>query len=358
MSTNSEMRDDRIGHASDVEKYASIVSSKMMLELKTVLDKMIDNIASADDLSKDRLTSLMSDVQRVYDEGIAGIKVSLEQEMAAQASYEAEKAYKDLSSGAPASTNLSMASDSLVWTAIMETPVDRGYIFDEILKNFEANTLGRITAAIRQSVIEGDSIQTLVEKLRGTYGKGGILETERDEQGRIVTIIPSANGEFVSIYKSIDRIARTAVLHVMNTAAAVTYHSNAEVLEGITSLATLDEVTCEECGALDGTVWPIGDSHPVPPYHYNCRCTISPVVKSWRDLGYSDDELTDAEKEALDGQPSGKISYEEWLGKQSVEKQNDALGPGRAELFRSGMALEDMSDKGRRLTLEELRAKK
>lgn len=70
---------------------------------------------------------------------------------------------------------------------------------------------------------------------------------------------------------------------------------------------------------------------------HNCRCVLVLQVKGH--------ENADSPR------------YEDWLGRQSEERQNDILGVGRAEIFRSGATLSDMSDAGGLLTLAQLREK-
>ena len=134
-----------------------------------------------------------------------------------------------------------------------------------------------------------------------------------------------------------EAMARTVTMHTYNTANAEVYRENADLLSSVKWCATLDMDTCEDCAALDGQEWPLDEDHPEPPYHPNCRCVLTPQVK-----GY---EEADSPR------------YEDWLASQSEERQNDILGKGRAEIFRSGEKLSDMSDGGRMLTLSELKAK-
>jgi SPP1 gp7 family putative phage head morphogenesis protein len=360
MATNDELASARIKHALEVTRFANSVAGKALAEMNATIERMIVRIELEKDTDPTRMTALLDDVKRVYLEGVAKLRGTLEADLKAQAAYEAEYASAQLS-GITVGANPIMASEALVWSAVMETPMDRGYIYDEILKGFEEGTAGKITAAIRQSVIEGDSIQALVEKLRGSYGVGGILETEIGPHGKIYTLVPNASGEMVGVYKAAESIARTAVMHIMNTAASVTYEANADMLSGVGWSATLDEVTCIECGDLDGEVWDMFDDHPVPPAHRNCRCALVPIAKGWEDmadaLGMTMEDFTEAEKKALDGAPPRRQSYEEWLGGQPKDVQDEALGSGRAELFRAGTKLDDMTDKGRTLTLEELKKK-
>jgi len=44
-------------------------------------------------------------------------------------------------------------------------------------------------------------------------------------------------------------------------------------------VATNDERTCEECRNMDGKIFDIDDVKTLPPLHFGCRCTITPIVE-------------------------------------------------------------------------------
>ena len=54
------------------------------------------------------------------------------------------------------------------------------------------------------------------------------------------------------------------------------YEENADVLDGWMWLSARGTRTCAACWALDGTVFPV--TKPMPA-HFNCRCTLVPLVK-------------------------------------------------------------------------------
>ncbi|MNP87571.1 hypothetical protein D3C76_1885700 [compost metagenome] len=61
----------------------------------------------------------------------------------------------------------------------------------------------------------------------------------------------------------------------------------------------------------------------------------------------------------MDGQVPQSTTYADWLRRQPASRQDEILGPARARLMREGgLKLEAFySDKGRLLTLEELRSR-
>ena len=150
-------------------------------------------------------------------------------------------------------------------------------------------------------------------------------------------------------------------------------------------MATLDSRTSLRCASLDGQVFPIGTG-PRPPQHPNCRSTITPVTKSWRELakpgalkrgrgadnldalferrlkgkGFTPDQIAGikrATRASMTGQVPGKLTYARWLRRQPAAFQDDVLGPTRAALFRDGTLTLDrfVDDRtGRAFTLADL----
>ena len=83
------------------------------------------------------------------------------------------------------------------------------------------------------------------------------------------------------------------------------------------------------------------------------------VMKSNEELGIPLPEIimTNGHRATLDGSAPAKMSYSEWIEKQSAERQIEILGPTRAKLMRDGkLSLADLySRKGQYYTIEELR---
>jgi hypothetical protein len=70
-------------------------------------------------------------------------------------------------------------------------------------------------------------------------------------------------------------------------------------------------------------------------------------------------EIPQTTRASMDGQVPAKQTFEAWLKKQPVARQDTVLGQGKADLWRSGkIGFRDLLDQsGRPLTTEELRAK-
>lgn len=132
-----------------------------------------------------------------------------------------------------------------------------------------------------------------------------------------------------------ETLVRTATNHVSTQAREITYAENDEVIKGVQFLATLDSRTSDICQSLDGEVFKPTEG-PRPPMHHQCRSTTVPVLKSWKELGIPLKEASVSTRASMNGQVASSVKYPEWLKKQSIAVQNEALGVRRATLFRQG----------------------
>ncbi len=102
---------------------------------------------------------------------------------------------------------------------------------------------------------------------------------------------------------------------------------------------------CPICAALDGKFWELGTFDLYCPAHPRCRCILTPVTKSWRELGFDVDELPPGTRASMNGQVPSTMKYSEWFGTQSAIFQRNWLGNKRYELWKNGkLEFEDFLD--------------
>lgn len=133
-----------------------------------------------------------------------------------------------------------------------------------------------------------------------------------------------------------ERIVRSEYVRVGNQAALLTYQQNARLLAGVRWISTLDRSTCLRCAALDGKVWkdPNKAKIPVVDTHASCRCTLSPVVKSSKELGLT--RVGPSTRASVNGQVPATTTYPEWFARQPATFQREVLGPTRYALYSQG----------------------
>jgi len=215
---------------------------------------------------------------------------------------------------------------------------------------------------MREGVVQGESIQDLVRRIRG-----------RREHGFKDGLI-SHNS---SASRRAQALARTSVLAVANAARMETFIQNDNVVKGVSWLSTLDTRTSDICKALDGQAWTLkgrrlpGTTAPwrgPPPAHWNCRSTIVSVLKPWSDLitdpeikkkmlrAEARNDLPKGWRAAMDGKVSGDLKYGDWLRKQSKATQIEVLGPKKWKLWDAGkLKMTDLIDQSHQpFTLKDL----
>jgi SPP1 gp7 family putative phage head morphogenesis protein len=160
-------------------------------------------------------------------------------------------------------------------------------------------------------------------------------------------------------------LVHSSVMSAANEARLATFRKNGKLIAGVRWLATLDGHTCPICAALDGQSWDLDGNKlkgtkvefQAPPIHWNDRCVLSPIPKSFRDLGIPIDEPTDeGERASSLGPVPGGTTFAEFFARLSPAQQDKQFGKTRAQMFRDGkITIRDLvSGTGRELTLEEL----
>ena len=142
-----------------------------------------------------------------------------------------------------------------------------GKNFSSRLWENRAKVAGIVEAELTISAIRGDSLDDTVDNV----------------MKKIEQTVPKSY---------VERLIRTESAY-MTTAAQIQSFKDLGC-DGVEFLATLDEVTCETCGPLDGmhfTFDDVKEGATVPPMHPNCRCCLSP----W----YDDKENEEEKKEKI-----------------------------------------------------------
>ena len=214
------------------------------------------------------------------------------------------------------------------------------------------DTLKRFQDNMRLGIAQGETNAQLIRRVRG--GK--------------------QNGEVVKGFMNITRhhaesLVRSATQAVSQASRQAVYSANDDIIKAEQWVSTIDLKTTVECSTRDGLTYTVNAHEPIDhslPWgagpgnlHWGCRSTSVPVLKSWRELGLDVDQLPTSTRASLDGQIAQDTSFSGWLSRQSVERQNENLGVGRAALWRDGkISFRDLVDgNGRELTLLELRAR-
>lgn len=301
----------------------------------------------------ERIDSLLASVRdinaRAYEALRSGLEVELRDLVAYEADYQLKLFESVIPKAVQAHVSFAAVSVEQVYAGAMSMPM-RGRLLREWASSIEADKLARIRDALRIGFVEGETIDQMVRRIRGTRARGysdGLIEIDR---------------------RNVQAVVRTATSHVAGFTRDRFIEANADLVAATVWVSTLDTRTTKEiCAPRDGKQYdpvthkPIGHSMPwgAGPgrAHWCCRSSSSVALKSWKSLGIDIDELPESVRSSMDGVVPESTTYLGWLKKQSAERQDDILGPTRGKLLRSGgLSVDRFYDqKGKWLTLDQMR---
>jgi len=205
------------------------------------------------------------------------------------------------------------ATPANLWTSVVERPMSAtGEILVPWIRRLTTSELLAVEGLLRRGYAENWSNRQITQALRGTRANR------------------FTDGLLIRMGRQNATIVRTAIQHVNSVARQRVWENNDDIIEGYKWVSTLDNRTSEQCRALDGKVFKIGQG-PLPPIHPNCRSTTVAQISS--DFDFLDKGATRA---AMGGPVSSSETYYEWLKSQSAEFQDSVIGPTRGALLRNG----------------------
>lgn len=182
-------------------------------------------------------------------------------------------------------------------------------------------------------------------------------------------VAPGEQGILKASAANARALVHSSVQAVANAARLASFQQNADLIECLVWLSTLDSHTCLLCAMRDLHEYSLDDQEPINhthewaggpgAIHFSCRCVLSTRTKSFKDLGIELDEPGDSTRPSDGGPVSSKMNFKDFLSSKDKAWRAEYLGPGRAEMYEAGkITLNDLMNlKGRKLTLEELQAK-
>ena len=346
-ATNDLVLDNTIIHTINLMRFEAGERKKIVRLLRD-LNTELSGILAQDDLtkfSKRRLQALERFSNALIDTTYREISDEMERDLQGVASAEGRAAVRGINS----SVGVDLATV---------------YVAPSTLKALAGNTL---IEGAPSSAWWARQIPTVQRRFMDTV-RMGIL------QGMPTPAIVRMVREQVFPWKrrNAEAIVRTSVQAVANNVRMETYKFNSSVVKGVRAVVTLDTRTSRLCMSRSGNAWDL-DGKPIkgtdtkipfpgpPPWHWNCRTTLTGVLKSWDELGSSKKikEISRSTRASMDGQVPADLNYEEWLRiKDKAEPgfAREVLGPGRYTLWKKGdLSLRDLVDQtGRELRLDEL----
>lgn len=282
-----------------------------------------------------RLESLENLVKRLASDASTTLSRHLRPRVRELGSDEVDWLVRTIREELKVDLNFELPAARTIFSAVTSTPF-AGNNLEQWFGTLEDSLSNRISQAIRQGIVEGDTVGQIVRRIRGSSS------------------LNFTDGIYEGTRRGAEAIVRSTINHTSNQARLELFKENSDVLSGLKYTATLDSRTSLICIGLDGNVYPL-DEGPRPPVHVNCRSTMTPIIKSARQLGLRD--IPETTRASINGQVPGSTTYGEWLRRQPDAVQDEVLGPTRARLFRDGgLEVSRFTNANlKTLTLEELR---
>ena len=340
-TVNEQVQDRVISHMLFLERLKTQEANKIINRLDNdilpdVLNKIENRIER--DLSTTgtaRLQGMAATIGSITGQ----ISTELKDELSQLADDEAKWQIGAIRETLDADIDMAAPAPELLREAVQDRPFD-GFTLQQWMDKLDNSTQDNLTGAIQRGVAQGETNDQIMRRIRGMRAAGfadGVLQTTRNQA---------------------ETVTRSAVQHVSNQARTEVFKANDDVVKKVQWVATLDTRTCPVCMSLDGQTFPV-DQGKRPPIHVNCRCAVTPVLKSFRELGIDKDEIPESTRASMNGQVPESQTFGQWLKKQPSETVDEALGPKRAKLFREGNldVKEFVNRRDQTLTLDQLRQK-
>ncbi|WP_420013931.1 minor capsid protein [Tateyamaria sp.] len=338
MATNDDVLNATTRHEIEIRRWSNATQRKVLAQLKRSDTAIVGRLQDEDisTLSRTRMEALLRPLSKVIDGAYTDAAGVLQADLEGLMEYEGEWQTEMFKRVLPVKfETVSPTADQII-AAVNSRPF-QGKLLREVYPELSASAFRKVRDTIRGGFVEGRTTGQIVRDLRGRAALGykdGILAKSR---------------------RDVESVVRTAVNHTANTAREYVYEANTDLVKGVRWNATLDGKTTLVCAGRDGKVYEAGKG-PRPPAHFNCRSSTSPVLKSWKELGFGIDELPAGTRASMNGQVPADQDYDGFLRKQGKEFQDGVLGKRKAELFRGGLKVDRFTDKsGMELTLDQLR---
>jgi len=345
-------------HSINVHRYEAGVQKKILANLKELEDELVATLAKMDPTAvsavsyrKIRMLKLLEqtreNIRRTYaainKETQAAFKgLALLEDRAVGNAIDVALLADVTTVAMPASTAAQLAKNTLIEGA----PI----------KDWWAKQAGNLQERFKQEMAkgmaQGENLGDLTKRIRGTREAGyqnGIMSKSRREA---------------------EALVRTSSQAVQNESRMEAYKANSDIISGVEAVVTFDLRTTDLCIGRSGAIWdletgkatkesPVQEDFPgPPPWHWNCRTALVPVLYSWDKItnGKIKEKIPEGTRATMNGQAPTNLTYEQWLKQRSPKEQDRILGKGKAQLWREGkITLRDLVDQsGRPISLQKL----
>lgn len=350
MDKDLQIADDLIGRQINIFRFTASEQQAILKILKTLEEDLVELLfysgKKLTDIGRADKARLLAQAQAIIDDYYTVMSGSAEAGLAGVARLEATATAASLASAFASLIEPGLPTEGYFKTLVRDTLI-QGAPSGAWWERQAGDTSFRFANAVRQGLAAGETNAQIIQRVRG-----GVMPVSQANANALVA---------------------TSVQTVANAARMETFGQNDDVIKGYKQLSTLDGHTTVICVAYSGAEWdknfqPLngappfvspGGSQSGTPRHWGCRSLITPVTKTFKELGLDVPEFKVATRAASGGPVAGDTTMKQFIDRKPKAFADDLLGKGRAELYREGkITLGQLLDqKGRPLTLEQLRAK-
>jgi SPP1 gp7 family putative phage head morphogenesis protein len=348
-SLDQKLHDAIISYQLDLRRLEAGTRKRILAIIEEMRGELLSSLVKADELTafnKARKLSFLRQIEKVIGEYYKSAQKELALDIEGLAEAQAIHAAKMMEATAAVSIAASLPTKSVMERIARDVLIEGGPM-ENWWARMSTTAMFNVSNAIRQGMAQGETNAQIASRISGKRGTISALDTAKHNLAALV---------------------HTSMQTVANDSRLAVFKANDDIIKEFVWFVALDGHVCPRCIALSGRRWkneedhaPIGHTVPFqnPPIHWNDRCVLLPVTKTFKELGMNVDEVPAGERASRDGPVSSKTTFDEFLKRQPKERQDEQLGAGRAQLWREGkITLAQLIDgKGRELTLAELRAK-
>jgi len=333
---STQLNDLTITRALIIQRYSNSLSKEVVNAYLMVIDDMVKQLKTYDNIDIKNVNKIIRELQ-----SRAEVALDIKPQLNEFAMSEATWAQSSIN-GAVGINIASKLPTETVMAKIVSDSYIQGATLSEWVKSVDQSMNEDMKKAVRIGMLSGESTPQIAKRVKDALG--------------------------VNLNHA-ESISRTAVATISNTARQATYSENEDIIKGYEHSSVLDSRTSQVCAVRDGAFWDLegkglnekGKMFPFkrPPLHFRCRSLLSPILKSYKELGLSGIVIPEGTRASMDGQVSSGTNFDKWFSGKDKAFQEEYLGKGRYKLYKDGkITFSDLvNQQGRTLTIQELKDK-
>lgn len=341
MNANETILRSLIAHDDEWER----LYQQELAALLAIMDEAHDRALSGIATLWGKVAETKEHIDATYAEAAKRVKARLDADMPSVGKD--ESAYIRVLIGEVAQ-GVALKSSKILWAEVVKLPAASGLTLYQLADNMAVDNIADVVTTIQQGLQAQKTLAEVVRELRGS-----VVTRAKWVKGKYVPGVYDG-GVMTTDTRETEMFARTAIMHVGNSARDAFYEANADIVKAYMRVEVLDERTCIECGIADGRTYKVDEPRPSLPAHPACRGFHAPILKSYRELGVDIDELPAGVRASMDGAVPQYKTWRDVVAEGSPARQAAILGPTRARLYRNGMKLDSFVKDGKLVPIKEL----